>query len=300
MSASINPGDLRLGFGCSGAWGKGWFPEDEARRILKAAIDGGIAHIDTAGFYGAAEARLGRIVRDLPQDAIFISTKTGTSYTRKGARKDFSEAAIRADVEASLLRLGRERLDLLYLHGPNSAEMTEAAPALAALEIEGKIARAGVCGEGTYLDEAAARPEFDVVMGAYNFLRREHAPVFAKAKATGKATVAIAPLAQGLYADDFLRLRNAADAWRLARALAKNRAEWARARRARAALAEPGWRPAGRALGFVLANPNIDVAVTTTTRIAHLSESLDAARRTLPEAALRRLERFDQNERASA
>lgn len=275
---------LKLGFGCSGFWGQKWFPVREAAALVERALKSGVIHFDTAGFYadGEAERRLGATLQALRLQP-FVSTKTGTRYI--GGRrplKDFSEAAIRKDIETSLKRLTRERLDLLYLHGPSAEEIVATRPLLERLVAEGKIASWGVCGEGATLHVAIDNGA-GAVMAAYNFLRQEHADVFRRAKAEGVLTAAIAPLAQGLYRRDFLRPKNVADAWHLARALVKNRRELALARRLRAALEDlDGWTPAAAALGFVHANPDIDVAITTTTNSDHLDESLAAAARRLP------------------
>lgn len=275
---------FRLGFGCSGAWGQRWFPEREALALVAQALDAGIRHFDTAGFYadGEAERRLGAALKALRVDA-FVSTKTGTRYVSgRMPLKDFSAAAMRQDAEMSLKRLGRDRLDLFYLHGPSIAEIDAARPALDALIAEGKIAAWGVCGEGAPLDHAIVQGTH-AVMGVYNVLRQDHAAMFVRAKAAGVLTVAIAPLAQGLYRRGFLWPRTRADLWHIARALVKNRPELAAARRLRATLESlEGWTPAGAALGFVHANPTIDVAMTTTTKRAHLAETVEASRRPLP------------------
>jgi len=274
---------FRLGFGCSGAWGMGLFDEGRARALLLRAFECGVRHVDTAGFYagGEAERRLGDVLGEFGEP-VFVSTKTGTRYGPVRARKDFSQSAIRYDVEASLRRLRRERLDLLYLHGPSPTELTRSVPTLTKLLDEGKIARWGVCGEGRGLDEAIDAGAH-VVMGVYNFLHQEHAPVFARAKARGLGVVAVAPLAQGLFRRGFLRIGSAADAWRVARAVSKNREDLARARAARPKLESfEGFSLAQAALAFVQANPDIDVAVTTTTSLSRLEETLEGARKPPP------------------
>ena len=181
MISVLKNENIRLGFGCSGALGKPWFPEKQVREVLHAALKGGITHIDTAGFYGEAERRLGCVLKNMNDDAIFVSTKTGTSFTVSGSvKKDFSKAAIITGVDASLKRLGRERLDLLYLHGPNSHELAACETVLTHLKTQGKIRYAGICGEGTPLEDAASLAFIDVLMGRYNIIHREHAPIFAK------------------------------------------------------------------------------------------------------------------------
>ncbi len=290
MVSVLKNKEIRLGFGCSGVLGKTWFSDDQTRKIIHAALDGGITHFDTAGFYGEAERRLGRALRTTHDDAVFISTKTGTSFSSNGrARKDFSRGAITADVEASLKRLGRERLDLLYLHGPNKREMADCEPILTDLKAQGKIRHAGICGEGKGLEQAASLDFIDVLMGRYNIIHQEHAPIFAKAKQNGKAVIAIAPLMQGLYQKNFFLPNSRAKIWYIARALLKNRAQIKHIRSISEYLAEPGWSKSALALGFVLTNPDIDLAVTTTTKVDHLRDSLKNAQRTLPEHVWKRL-----------
>ncbi|MEO0699345.1 MAG: aldo/keto reductase, partial [Pseudomonadota bacterium] len=230
---------LRLGYGCAGAWGMPWFLESEARRLVLSAADLGVTHFDTGAFYarGVAEKRLGQIMRSTAASKDwFISTKTGTRRDRWGRYyKDFSEEGIRADVETSLQRLGRDWLDLLYLHGPSPEEVLHTAPVIRKLRDEGKVAYAGICGEQRAFTSAleAFGPDdqvFSVMMGVYNILNKDHARVFQRAKRQGLFTIAIAPLAQGLYNRNFFRPRSLVDVWAIARATIKNRAELARAR----------------------------------------------------------------------
>lgn len=274
---------FRLGFGCSGAWAARWFSAREAERLLVTALEGGVRHFDTAGFYanGEAERRLGAVLTRW-REPLFVSSKTGTKYGSRGPRKDFSPAAIRADVEASLTRLGRERIDLVYLHGPSRDDEARGLETLARLKDEGKIGFAGICGEGEGLKRAVAAQGVDVIMGVYNLFRQEHAETFKAAQRAGIGVVAVAPLAQGLYRDDFFRCRSPADAWRIARALIRNRRELAEARAVQDALASISeWSPAQLLLAFALANPAVDVAVTTSTDAGRLGQSLAAARLSL-------------------
>ena len=261
----------RLGFGVSGPLGQAWFSKAKTRALIDAALAGGIRHFDTAPFYFDAEARLGAALRAAKIRNVFVSTKTGTRRMGRKLVKDFSKAAIRADVAASLERLGRDRLDLLYLHGPTSAEIDAALPALAALKAEGRVAAIGVCGEGAPL-RRAVETGFDAVMGVYNLIDRRHERLFAEAKARGVLTAAVAPLAQGLFDPAFNRPRTLSDLWRLARSALRGRYSAEEIEAARRALGDLD--PAGAALGFALANPAIDIVMTTTTKPGHLAQSL--------------------------
>jgi len=266
---------LRLGFGVSGPLGQRWFEAARTRALIEGALHGGVAHFDTAPFYFDAERRLGDALRKLGRNEVFVSTKTGTR--RKGHRliKDFSDVGIRADVDQSLRALGRDRLDLLYLHGPTSTEIDACMPTLRLLKREGKVERIGVCGEGEPLRRAIGAG-CDAIMGPYNIIDRRHERIFVEAKAKAVMTVAIAPLAQGLLDRRFFPPHDLADIWRMARAGLRPRYRKKAIAAAREAI---GPAPvAEAALGFVFADPNIDFVMTTTTKPGHLARSLAAAR----------------------
>lgn len=281
MPAKKKPPIDRLGFGASGAWGQRWFSAQKAERLVERALERGITHFDTAGFYagGIAETRLGTALQRTSRESLVISSKVGTRYKGTKAIKDFSVAAIRSDVNASLKRLRREQLDILYLHGPSIEQIDGTQNVLAMLKTEGKVGAVGVCGEGEQLAHAIKTGDFDVIMGLYNAFDQRHGDLFAKARRKKMKTVAIAPLGQALYRQGFMVPKSPADAWYLTRALAKNGRQLKHARIVAAnALGNfEGLSPASAMLGFALANKNIDIAMTNTTRLAHLDESIDAA-----------------------
>lgn len=269
----------RLGFGCSGAWALPATPRAKAVRLVRQALDKGVRLFDTAPFYadGDAERRLGAALREAGSaaDDVVISTKTGTQPNGFGRkRKDFSANAVRKDVETSLANLGRERIDLLFLHGPSTAQLDGVRATLDALIQEGKVAAAGVCGDGAELTHAVRYGGFAAIMAPYNVLHREHEPAFAAAKAARMQTFAVAPLAQALYRNALFAPRSGADLWYLVRAVLKNRSDLAVARRLNAAPAPEGWSRAQLALAFVLRCPHVNAAFINTTRPAHLDEAI--------------------------
>lgn len=101
----------RLAFGVSGAHGTPLVTPQATRRLIARAFEGGVRVFDTAPAYGAGEAerRLGRALRDLPRDQVFVCTKAGiASEGVSGRLRDFSPAGIESSVRASLSRLGVE------------------------------------------------------------------------------------------------------------------------------------------------------------------------------------------------
>jgi aryl-alcohol dehydrogenase-like predicted oxidoreductase len=124
-------------------------------------------------------------------------------------------------------------------------------------------------------------------MGVYNLIDRRHEEIFGDAKRAGVMTVAIAPLMQGLVDPKFHRPSSVSDVWRLARAAIRRhdrRAEIEAVRRAIGAA-----DPIEAALGFVLANADIDVVMTTTTKPHHLAHSLATAGKPMDPAVHRAL-----------
>ena len=110
------------------------------------AIAAGYRHVDTARAYGNEE-EVGRgIARSsVDPDEVWVTTKVWLS--------DYPPDRLRRSAEASLRKLGRERLDLLLLHWPpeDAAEMPGALEELARLREEGKVREFGVSNYPGYL-----------------------------------------------------------------------------------------------------------------------------------------------------
>ena len=106
-----------VGMGC---WqlGADWGPsieEDTAFSILTAAVESGVDFFDTANVYGdgRSEIFLGRFIQ-ICDTSIIVATKFGRGA---GVYPDnYTEDALRRSVDASLKRLGVDKLDLLQLH----------------------------------------------------------------------------------------------------------------------------------------------------------------------------------------
>ena len=278
----------KLGLGCSGAWGMKWFPEKEAVKLIHLALEHGICEFDTGNFYcgGEAEKRLGLALKELPSNirqTLLVSSKTGTQQL--GARKfakDFTPTTIRKDVETSLSRLHLEHLDTLYLHGPSLDEIHQALPTLSELQKQGLIQHIGICADDSSLATALEFNEFHCFMGSFNLFKQEHVETFKAAKAKEKKTIAIAPLAQGLYRRKQFFPTSLADAWYLTRALVKNRKLLTHAQKQSWLHEQADWPATQIALRYVLEQDFIDLAVFNTTRATSLVENAKTTERALP------------------
>ena len=137
------------------AWGMWRFKGEDvaaAQVRVEAALDAGIDLLDTADIYGpdnaepfgAAEALLGRVLKAAPhlRDRMTLATKGGIEM---GTPYNSSADYLIAACEASLSRMGVERVELYQIHRPDVlAHPTEVAGALDRLRQAGKIAEAGV------------------------------------------------------------------------------------------------------------------------------------------------------------
>ncbi|GAA5023874.1 aldo/keto reductase [Streptomyces siamensis] len=115
-------------------------PPDETQAAVKAALDLGYRHIDTAAAYGN-EREVGQAIRDsgVPRDEIFVETKIWIS--------DYGYDETLHGFEKSAAKLGVDRIDLLILHQALPSDFDKTVAAYRALEkllADGKVRAIGV------------------------------------------------------------------------------------------------------------------------------------------------------------
>jgi aryl-alcohol dehydrogenase-like predicted oxidoreductase len=126
--------------------------EDDAVRTIHAALDAGVALIDTADVYcldhrdiGHNERLIGRALREKPHGQVVVATKGGLQRPNGAWTRDARPAQLRGACERSLKALGVERIDVYQLHAPDPAVPFESSVGeLAKLRKEGKIAHVGL------------------------------------------------------------------------------------------------------------------------------------------------------------
>jgi aryl-alcohol dehydrogenase-like predicted oxidoreductase len=171
----------RIGLGAWAIGGSGWGGSDasESVRTIHAAVEMGITLIDTAPVYGRglSEEIVGRALREYggDPDAVLVATKVGLRWPQGGVVRDARPAGIRQEVEDSLRRLGRERIDLLQVHWPDPlVPVEETAAAMAALHASGKIRAVGVSNFSPEQMEAFRRAApLHASQPPYNLFERE-------------------------------------------------------------------------------------------------------------------------------
>ena len=191
-------------------WSIYWGRQDEgdAVRAIHAAIDEGVNWIDTAPFYGwgRAEEIVGSAIRDR-RDRVFIFTKAGTMNDGAGGDfMDLSPAAIRGDVEASLRRLGTDRVDLLQLHDPDpTVPIEESWAEVQRLISDGQVRFGGLSNHPVELIERAlAVGQVVSAQHRYNaFTRDIESDVLPFCRDRGIGVLSWSSLGEGLLSDGF-------------------------------------------------------------------------------------------------
>jgi aryl-alcohol dehydrogenase-like predicted oxidoreductase len=201
-----------MGFGCMGL--VGWYGtrnDTEARATLLQAIDRGINHLDTAAGYqnGGNERFVGSCIHGR-RDEVFVATKYGISRMADGTFvADNRPEAIQASCEASLARLGVERIDLFYLHRiDRNVPIEESVGALAKLVDAGKIRYLGLseCSVATLRRGHAVHP-IAAVQSEYSLWSRDpELEILPACRELGVGFVAYSPLGRGFLAGNFARL----------------------------------------------------------------------------------------------
>lgn len=217
----------RLVLGCASIGGLyAAMDEEQAHAVLESAWAGGVRAFDTAPHYGVglSEERLGRFLASLRGPAPVISTKVGRLLVdtdedvegvdgfygtpRRRRVRDFSRDGVRRSLAASCGRLGRDVIDVVFIHDPEGDErqaLDEAYPALVELRDAGVVRAIGV---GTKDRDAAMflveRAELDCVMiaGEYSLLGTAAADtLFPACAARGVAVLVAGVYKSGVLAD---------------------------------------------------------------------------------------------------
>jgi pyridoxine 4-dehydrogenase len=260
----------RLGFGAMRITGRGIWGEperpDEARAVLRRAVELGVDFVDTAHSYGpeVSERLIGETLRPYP-DGLVVATKSG--FARSGPDRweaDCRPETIRADCERSLQLLGVERIDLFQLHTVDPrVPYEESVGAIAELQREGKVRCVGVSNvDVEHLRRARAVTGIVSVQNRYSLWDRRSEAVLEACEADRIAFIPWAPL--GGTAEDRTRL-----------------AEVAR---------EVGATETQVALAWLLRRSPVVLPIPGTSSLAHLEENVAAASIGLSDEQARRLE----------
>lgn len=170
-----------------GDWAVGWGDQDDKESIaaIRHAVERGINWIDTAAIYGLghSEEIVRRALADMPgSERPFVFTKCGLRWDENNRmappQNIGNPLSIRAECEASLTRLGVDRIDLYQMHWParDGTPIEDYWRTLLDLKREGKVRAVGLSNHNAAQLEAAERiGHVDTLQPPFSAIRRDFA-----------------------------------------------------------------------------------------------------------------------------
>lgn len=182
--------------------------EAEAGRLYTACRDAGINFFDTANVYskGASEQILGRLIKG-ERDQVVISSKGFGAMSDEVNDRGANRRNIALAVEASLKRLGTDRLDVYFMHMWDAeTPLEETLRGLEKLVADGKVLYLGASNYAAWqiakalgISDKRGWPRFDVLQPMYNLVKRQvETEILPLAMAEGLAVMPYSPLGGGM------------------------------------------------------------------------------------------------------
>lgn len=224
----------RVGFGAwaigGAGWRFGWGSQDDRESIaaIRHAVESGVNWIDTAAVYGLGHSE--EVVREalagMPADARpYVFTKCGMVWDEADREAVpaivGAPASLRREVEASLKRLGVERIDLYQMHWPpkDGTPIEDYWQTMLDLKAEGKVRAVGLSNHNAeQLARAEALGHVDSLQPPFSAIRRDVAAAeLPWCDAHGTGVIVYSPMQSGLLTGRFTVERARAlpaDDWR--------------------------------------------------------------------------------------
>lgn len=273
----------RLGVGLAEVGRLALSDVDRAARLLNMALDAGVNFLDTAACYNNSEELVGRAVSHRRSE-FFLATKCGHAVAGYPGRP-WTAQTVRDSIDRSLHRLRTDYLDLVQLHscGVEVLERGEVIEALKEAQEAGKTRFIGYSGDNEAARWALESGHFDTLQTSFNLVdQRARTRLFPLAEERGVGIIIKRPIANAVwgrrtspsaYADEYLRR--------------------AQAMAALGPLSGAPEDPVALALAFVMAHPEVDVAIVGTANPDHMAANLRlvTAGLSLPGAAVEELHR---------
>jgi len=242
----------------------------EAEQLLNGVLDAGINLIDTSIDYGRSEERIGRFIAHR-RNEYFLASKCGCVVGGAQGEHVHTAANVRHGVENSLRLLKTDHLDLVQFHRSLTLEefrLEGALQELQKLKQEGKVRFLGVSGILPNLVEQIDSGVFDAFQIPYSLLQREHEDVVTRAAHAGAGTLIRGGVARGAPSD-----------WDRTYYMVPSptlRDRWEQAR-----LDEllGGLTRIELTLRFTLSHPGLHTSIVGTSKLEHLRQNIEAAKR---------------------
>lgn len=264
--------------------------EAESARMYAACRELGINFFDCADGYsqGRAEEILGGLVKSERDDLIITSkcfVPMGDDINARGGNRRHIALA----VDASLRRLGTDRLDVLFMHRWDPmTPVEETLRALEKLVSDGKVLYLGASNysawqiaKGLGISAGNAWPRFDVIQPMYNLVKRQvESEILPLAREEGLGVITYSPVGGGLLSGKY-GPNSRPEVGRLisnAHYTARYGEQWVF--ETAAAFTElarsKGVHPVSLAVAWVAANPDVTCPIVGARSLEQLGPSLDS------------------------
>lgn len=277
---------------------------DQARPFFRRAIEAGVTTFDTANVYslGSSEEITGTLLREFSsRDQVVIATKVAMRMGPGPKDSGLSRAAILAQVDASLRRLGTDYIDLYQIHRlDRQVPMEEIMQALDDVVRSGKVRYVGASSmyawEFAKLQHTAdlgGWTRFVSMQDQYSLLmREEEREMHPLCVDQGVGVIPWSPLARGRLAREWgvQTARTETDEYGKTLYHQQEAADQAVVQAVGEIAAERGISRAQVALAWVMAQPAVSAPIVGATRPGHLEDALAATELILSDDELARLE----------
>ena len=251
---------------------------EQAGRVLNAALDGGINFLDTAACYGVSEEMIGRTIAHRRHEYV-LATKAG-HVTGGYPGRPWMAQTVRDSIDRSLVRMKTDYLDLLQIH---AYDMTvpppdEVVQAVLDAKEAGKVRFVGYSQENDEAEWAVESGLFDALQTAFNLVdQRARYGLLKRARAKGMGIIIKRPIANAAWGKALVQGGPA-----VGDAVTEKLPERARTMMALGPIPGAPEDHIELALGFVLANPEVDTAIVGTRNPVHMLANIDLVQNRLP------------------
>jgi len=287
---SLGPFEVSVvGLGCNNFGGR--LDSTATSAVVNAALDAGITLFDTADMYseGKSEEYLG-IALGSRRDEVIVASKFGMEMPDgSGGSADW----VRTAAEASLRRLGTDRIDLYQMHEPDEAvPLSETLGALGELVAAGKVIAVGCSNvsveeirQGLGTSDGGELPQWVSVQNEYSLLQRqpETDGVLVECEQQGLGFLPFFPLASGVLTGKYRDASAPPDGTRLAGLPPERAARFlsdstvAQSLRLEAFAAGHGHTLLDLAFGYLLSASAVSSVIAGATRVEQIAANASAA-----------------------
>ncbi len=255
--------------------------EDQATQVLNTALDRGINFLDTAACYDLSEEQIGAAVSHRRSEFV-LATKAG-HFLPRNEGEDWTAEVITNSIDRSLERMKTDHVDVLQLHSctVEVLERGEVIEALQRARDAGKTRFIGYSGDNENAEWAVNSGIFDTLQTSYNLVdQKARYNLLPAAEKQGMGVIIKRPIGNAVWGAK-------ADP-KPYEHIPSYTEEYFRRGQALQADGPLPDEPADRiltALGFVMANDVVDVAIVGTQRPHHLESNIEMMNSSLPIAS---------------